>query len=126
MAVFDKKILHTVFDATAEKFPDNVAVEKGAQKITYKALKNASDKIACQLRSAGVKNETIVGVVLQSSIEYVAAIIGVLKANGVFLPLDMNFPDNRLEYMLGNSVPEVILTDKKHRDDILCRFNGFD
>ncbi len=124
MMVPDKKILHTVFDATAEKFSQNIAVVKGSQSISYEALKNASDKIACQLRSIGVRKDTIAGIVLQSGVEYIASIIGVLKANGVFLPLDMDFPDKRLEYILGATAPSVIITDKESCNDVSRRFNA--
>ncbi len=124
MTVPDKKILHTVFDATAGKFPENIAVAKGSQNISYQTLKNASDKIACQLRSIGVQKEIIVGIVLQSSIEYIATIIGVLKANGVFLPLDMDFPDKRLEYILSTTTPSIIITDKENYENVFQRFNG--
>ena len=124
MTVPDKRILHTVFDATAEKFPENIAVAKGSQNISYRTLKNASDKIACQLRSIGIQKEVIVGIVLQSSIEYIATIIGVLKANGVFLPLDMDFPDKRLEYILCTTTPSIIITDKENYENVFQRLNG--
>ncbi|MGR3221026.1 MAG: amino acid adenylation domain-containing protein [Candidatus Anammoxibacter sp.] len=124
MTVQEKKILHTVFDATAEKFPGNIAVVNGNRDISYEALKKASDRIACQLRSVGVQKDVIVGIVMQSSIEYVATIIGVLKANGVFLPLDVNFPDNRLGYILNNSAPSVIITGNENYKSVFRRFEG--
>ncbi len=123
MTVPDKKILHTIFDITAEKFPENIAVVKGSQNISYKALKDASNHIACQLRSIDVKKDVIVGIVLKSSIEYVATIIAVLKANGIFLPLDMDFPDKRLEYIMRVTTPSVIITDKENYESVFRRFN---
>ena len=65
----NKKIVHTVFEATAERFPDRIAVETGSRSISYSALKSASDNIARRLRSAGVQKEVIVGTVLKSGIE---------------------------------------------------------
>ncbi|HJW86005.1 MAG TPA: AMP-binding protein, partial [Candidatus Brocadiaceae bacterium] len=120
----NKKIVHTVFEATAERFPDRIAVETGSRSISYSALKSASDNIARRLRSAGVQKEVIVGTVLKSGIEYVATIIGVLKAGGVFLPLDMEFPDKRLEYILNTTVPGVVITGKEDCDNVLKRFKA--
>ncbi len=124
MSVMNKKIVHTVFEATAEKYPDRIAVETGSRSISYSALKKASDDIACRLRSAGVQKEVIVGTVLKSGIEYVATIIGVLKAGGIFMPLDMEFPDKRLEYMLNTTVPGVVITEKEDYDNVLKRFKA--
>ena len=123
MPVMNKKIVHTVFEATAERFPDRIAVETGSRSISYSALKKASDTIACRLRAAGVQKEVIAGIVLKSGIEYVATIIGVLKAGGIFLPLDMEFPDKRLEYILNTTAPGVVITGKEDCENVLKRFH---
>ena len=111
MATVNKKIVHTVFDRTAEQFPEKTAVLQAGRGISYGDLSRASDDIAAILKRTGVGRGVIVGVLLESGIEYVAAIIGVMKAGGVFLPLDMSFPEKRLEYMLAKTAPEVIIAE---------------
>ncbi|MFH0993937.1 MAG: amino acid adenylation domain-containing protein [Pseudomonadota bacterium] len=108
----NKKIVHTVFEEIAEKFPGRTAIKHAGREISYGDLSRVSDDIAILLKQVGVERDVIVGILLDSGIEYVAAIIGVMKAGGVFLPLDMSFPDKRLEYILGKTVPEVIISEK--------------
>ncbi|KJS29781.1 MAG: hypothetical protein VR64_19125 [Desulfatitalea sp. BRH_c12] len=112
MATLNKKIVHTVFEDIAEKFPTRPAIQHAGREISYGELNRLSDDIARWLKQAGVKRDVIVGIVLESSIDYVAAIIGVMKAGGVFLPLDMSFPEKRLDYILSTTVPEVIISEK--------------
>jgi len=112
VATLNKKIVHTVFEDIAEKFPTRPAIQHAGREISYGELNRLSDDIARWLKQAGVKRDVIVGIVLESSIDYVAAIIGVMKAGGVFLPLDMSFPEKRLDYILSTTVPEVIISEK--------------
>src|SRR5215471_4054482 len=106
----DKRLLHTVFEHTAEIFPQNTAITQGTRTITYAALNAASTRMADCLRALGVRRESIVGVALTSSIEYVVTILGIMKAGGVFLPFDPSGPEARLAYILNKTVPEVIVT----------------
>ncbi len=112
MATVNKKIVHKVFEETAERFPGRIAIRQAGREISYSDLSRVSDDIAKLLKQVGVKRDVIVGVLLESSITYVAAIIGVMKAGGVFLPLDMSFPEKRLEYILNKTVPQVLISEK--------------
>ncbi|MEI6261394.1 MAG: amino acid adenylation domain-containing protein, partial [Deltaproteobacteria bacterium] len=111
MVTVNKKIVHTVFEEIAERFPGRIAIRHAGREISYCDLNRLSDDIAKLLKHVGVKRDVIVGVLLESSIAYVAAIIGVMKTGGVFLPLDMSFPEKRLEYILRKTVPEVIISE---------------
>jgi len=111
VATVNKKIVHEVFEATAEKYPGRTAIRQAGREISYGDLSRVSDDIARLLKQVGVKRDVIVGILLESSIEYVAAIIGVMKSGGVFLPMDMSFPEKRLEYILHKTVPEVIISE---------------
>ena len=109
MTEVNKKIVHTVFQQIAEEFRDRTAVQHGKREISYGGLSRLSDDIAVLLKQAGVGRGVIVGITLASSIEYVAAIIGVMKAGGLFLPLDMSLPQKRLAYILGKTAPAVVI-----------------
>lgn len=111
MVEVNRKIVHTVFEATAERFPGRTAVRHGGRSISYADLSRVSDGIAALLRQAGVKRDVICGVPIESGIAYVAAIIGVMKAGGVFVPIDLSFPEKRIAYMLHITPPAVIIAD---------------
>ena len=112
VATVNKKIVHKVFEETAKRFPGRTAIRQAGREISYGDLSRVSDDIAKLLKQVGVKRDVIVGVLLESSIAYVAAIIGVMKAGGVFLPLDMSLPEKRLEYILNKTVPQVLISEK--------------
>lgn len=112
VSTVNKKIVHTVFEETARQFSARTAVQHAGREISYGDLKRMSDQIAALLTKAGVRRDVIVGIALTSSIEYVAAVIGVMKAGGLFLPLDLSLPEKRLAYILGQTVPRVIIAPK--------------
>ena len=109
MTSANKKIVHTVFDATAETFPQNIAIQYGDKQISYADLRRLSDETAALLKQAGVGRNTIVGILVPSGIAYVTAILGVMKAGGIFLPVDLSLPDKRLAYILEKTIPRVII-----------------
>ncbi|MBF0551276.1 MAG: amino acid adenylation domain-containing protein, partial [Deltaproteobacteria bacterium] len=126
MAAMNKKILHTVFENTASEFPDRIAVEHGTRCISYAVLNSSAARLSQYLRHLGVKKDSIVGLFLDSSLEYLSSIIGIMKSGGVFMPLDLEFPEKRLEYILNKTVPEVLITSPDRRDRItalLTRLN---
>jgi mycobactin peptide synthetase MbtE len=120
VSVLNKKIIHSVFEAKIDQFANNIAVEHGGRHITYQALNDNANHIAQNLREIGVKKDVIVAITLESSIEYIAYMIGIMKAGGILLPLDMTFPESRLRYILNKTAPEVIITEK-HGIDKLTR-----
>lgn len=120
MSVLNKKIIHSVFEAKIDQFANNIAVEHGGRHITYQALNDNANHIAQNLIERGVKKDVIVAITLESSIEYIAYMIGIMKAGGILLPLDMTFPESRLRYILNKTAPEVIITEK-HGIDKLTR-----
>ncbi len=109
---YNKKVLHTVFEFQVPQFANRVAIEQGTRRITYQALNRRANHVARRLRELGIKNDTIVGVAMESSIEYVIAILGIMKAGGMFLPLDLRFPEKRLQTILGKTVPKVIVAQQ--------------
>ncbi|MFH0728006.1 MAG: amino acid adenylation domain-containing protein [Pseudomonadota bacterium] len=123
MVTVNKKIIHTVFEEIAEKFTEKIAVRHAEREISYGDLNRLSGDIASRLSAVGVQRDVIVGILLESGIEYVAAILGVMKAGGVFLPLDMSFPEKRLEYILTKTVPEVLIADEGF-DEVSRRLAG--
>jgi amino acid adenylation domain-containing protein len=81
--------------------------------ITYNQLNNRSDQLAYLLKEKGVKADTIVGIMMNRSIEMIIGILGILTAGGAYLPIDPGFPEERITYMLKDSVIGVLLTTPK-------------
>ena len=103
--------LHDLVAAQAERQPDATAVLTGSgARLSYAELDRRSDRLARALERHGVRPETPVGACLDRSPELVVALLGVLKAGGVWLPLDPAYPPERLAFMLESSGARLALT----------------
>jgi acyl-CoA synthetase (AMP-forming)/AMP-acid ligase II len=83
----DKRIPVSVFGHVATTHPANIAVSHGGREITFGELSAHVDRIAATLQGAGVGRDVVVAMCFESSIEYVASMLAVMKAGGVFIPL---------------------------------------
>ena len=112
------RCVHELFEAQAARTPDAVAVRFEGQEVTYGELDRRTNQLARALRKRGVKAETLVGVLMERSIEMVVALYGVLKAGGAYVPLDPEYPRDRLGFMLEDTRAPVILL-QAHLEDVL-------
>ncbi|MCL6494107.1 MAG: amino acid adenylation domain-containing protein [Ignavibacterium sp.] len=103
--------VYSLFENMVKSDADSVAVSFNGNNITYKKLKEESDKLAHLLQTSGVNQGDIVGLCLNRSIEMVIALLGIIKSGAAYLPLDPFFPDKRLEYMLEDSAAKFLITE---------------
>ncbi|MEH0844049.1 amino acid adenylation domain-containing protein [Micromonospora sp. CPCC 205711] len=108
--------LHGPIEQRAARTPDAVAVTIDGRSATYAELNAAANRIAHRLRVAGVGPETLVGVCAERSVELVAGLLGVLKAGGAYLPLDPEYPADRLAFMVEDAAAPVVLVQERLRD----------
>ncbi|MFG3708201.1 amino acid adenylation domain-containing protein [Micromonospora sp. NPDC047670] len=108
--------LHGPIEERAARTPDAVAVTFEGRAVTYAELNAAANRIAHRLRAAGVGPETLVGVCAERSVELVAGLLGVLKAGGAYLPLDPEYPADRLAFMVTDAAAPVVLVQEHLRD----------
>jgi non-ribosomal peptide synthetase component F len=94
------RCVHEVFEAQVERAPDALALVSGSEALTYGELNARANRLAHYLSRRGVGLESIVGVLLDRSTEMVVSLLAVLKAGGVYLPLDPEYPTARLQMML--------------------------
>ncbi|HEU0079849.1 MAG TPA: condensation domain-containing protein, partial [Longimicrobiaceae bacterium] len=106
-----RRCVHELFAEQAARTPDAVAVTSGSAVLTYAELDRRSDALARALLERGVRPETPVGLCVERSAEMVAAVLGILKAGGAFVPLDPQYPAERLAFMLEDSGARLLLTD---------------
>ncbi|MCX4845674.1 non-ribosomal peptide synthetase [Streptomyces sp. NBC_00893] len=110
LAIGDLLTMPELFDAQAARTPDAPAVVKGSDRLTYAELERRANQLAHLLRSRGVDAETPVGVCMERGVDVVVAFLGVLKSGGVYVPLDPEYPSDRLEYMLGHAAVPVVVS----------------
>ncbi|WP_237747838.1 non-ribosomal peptide synthetase [Planktothrix mougeotii] len=107
------KCIHTLFEEQAERTPDAIAVVFENQQLTYAELNGRANQLAHYLQKLGVKSDTLVGICVERSLEMIVGLLGILKAGGAYLPLDPEYPQERLSFMLEDSQVEVLLTQNK-------------
>jgi len=101
--------LHALVAERVRLHPDAVAVAHGARAVSYAALDAWADRIAAHLRGLGVGTEDRVGVAMERSPELVAGMLGVSKVGAAYVPLDVEFPAERLAFMLRDSRARALL-----------------
>ncbi|HLP57719.1 MAG TPA: amino acid adenylation domain-containing protein, partial [Candidatus Deferrimicrobium sp.] len=107
------KTIHQLFIEQAEKVPDHMALVGAGPRVcpnslTYRQLNEQSDRLAQLLITKGVLPDTIVGIMVERSIEMIIGIMGILKSDGAYLPIDPKFPPERIDYMLKDSRARVL------------------
>lgn len=95
--------------------PEAVAVVWDETALTYGALNARANQLAHHLLGLGVGPETLVGIALERSLDLVVALLGVLKAGAAYLPLDPQYPVARLEWMLADAAPALVLSTAADR-----------
>jgi len=117
-----KYLLHHLLSDSAKNYPDKPAVVFGNETTTYQELDDITTKLALSLIDAGIKRRDRVGIYLNKSISSVIAINAVLKAGGIYVPLDPNAPLSRLGYIILNSEIRCVLTSAKKVPNIAKMF----
>ncbi len=119
--------IHQLFEAQVERTPDAIAIVLEDERLTYRELNGRANQLAHSLRRLNVGPEVPVGVCLERSMEVVISLLGILKAGGVYLPLDPAYPKQRIGFMLEDSKAPVIVTQKRliqglpeHRARLVC------
>jgi amino acid adenylation domain-containing protein len=109
----ENKCIHQLFEEQVQRTPDAVAVVFDNQQLTYHQLNCRANQLAHYLRSLGVKPDTLVGICVERSIDMVVGLLGILKAGGAYLPLDPEYPPERLSFMLEDAQVPLLLTQQR-------------
>jgi len=105
-----KQFVHHRFEVQAERVPDVVALVWEGEDMTYGELNRRANKVAHRLLELGVGPEHVVGLYFERSVEMIVGMLAVLKAGGAFASLDLNYPVERLTYMISDASIGIVLT----------------
>jgi amino acid adenylation domain-containing protein/non-ribosomal peptide synthase protein (TIGR01720 family) len=110
------RFVHELFEAQAERTSEAIALVVGAESLTYDDLNRRANRLAHRLRELGVGTKSRVAVCLERSVESVVGLLGILKAGGAYLPLDPEYPADRLAFVVHDARPLVVLTTTDLRE----------
>ncbi|HEV8377201.1 MAG TPA: amino acid adenylation domain-containing protein, partial [Candidatus Polarisedimenticolia bacterium] len=109
---YPERTIHELFEEQAARRPDEVAIVFEKRSLSYRTVDRKAGALARRLRSLGIGREATVALCLERSPEVIVGMLGILKAGGVYVPLDPAYPRERLEFMLKDSRARVILTQR--------------
>lgn len=111
-AIFEKQVLAK---------PKNIAITTRQRSISYRELWDASEKIADFIKANGLAEQSMIGIYLDRSIEMMAVILGILRANAIYVPLDPKYPMPRIQYIFNEAKIDLLFTQDKFR----AKLNGY-
>lgn len=112
-AIHLHKTIPVLFEEQAERTPDAVAVVYEGAELTYRDLNERANRLAHYLRGLGAGPGARIGICVERSLETVVGVLGILKAGCAYVPLDRNYPQERLRYMVEDSEAEILLVEEK-------------
>ena len=119
--------LHELFEHQAAATPNAVGLIFEGERLSYDELNCRANQLAHYLCGLGLKRGTRVGICLERGPSMIAALLGILKAGGAYLPLDPEYPKERLAFMLADAQPEMVLTTQpllerlpEHPANVVC------
>lgn len=106
-------LLHNIFEKQAKTTPTALAIKSAGEEFSYKQIDEAANSVANFLTIKGVCNGAFVGIYFKRSQLPIVAMLGVLKAGAVYVPIDRSFPEDRVRHIISDADIKVILTEKE-------------
>lgn len=110
---YDKTFIE-LFEEQVRRTPNNIALEYQEGNLTYQQLNDRANYIGEILRKRGIKDEDIVAIMVDRSLEMIIALYGVLKSGAAYMPIDPSCPEDRLKYMIMESGAKIVLSTGKN------------
>jgi amino acid adenylation domain-containing protein len=121
------RTLHQMIESQVDRAPEAIALVFEEESLTYRELNARANQLAHHLISVGTGPETLVGICMHRSIEMVVGLLGILKAGAAYVPMDPEYPRERLEYMVQDAGVPVLLTQQhlvsrlpEHSSHLIC------
>ncbi|TNP12929.1 amino acid adenylation domain-containing protein [Bacillus tropicus] len=110
------------FEELVQSIPDKVAIKYNNVILTYSDLNKKANQVARFLKKMGVSKGDLIGVLLEKSIEPIICFLGILKAGAGYVPMDPNYPKERIKYIIENAQINILLSNSRHSESILSSF----
>lgn len=120
----DKTIID-LFEQQVKLTPNNIALKFKNKTLTYDELNKHSNRLAKCLLNHGVQHNDIIALRINKSLEMIIGILAILKAGACYLPIDLSYPEERVNFMLRDSNAKLLLTNSLHQNDIDIHINTF-
>jgi amino acid adenylation domain-containing protein len=105
-----EKTISELFEGVVAALPDRIAVTFENRDLTYRELNGLANRLAAQLRDAGVCPGMMVGCCVERSVELIVALLAILKVGGAYVPFDLGYPKERIGFYLEDAATKVVLT----------------
>jgi natural product biosynthesis luciferase-like monooxygenase protein/amino acid adenylation domain-containing protein len=112
------RCLHQLFEEQVDRTPDDVAIVFDDEQLTYKELNARANQLARYLQRLGAEPEARVGILVERSAEMMIGLLGILKSGAAYVPLDPNYPQERLSFMLADAGVKILVT-QSHLAELL-------
>jgi amino acid adenylation domain-containing protein len=109
--MIDASTVIDIFSSQAKKTPGNIALKFKGNELTYQQLDEISNRVANYLVAKGIKPGILVPICLHRPLDMVIGIWGILKAGAAYVPIDPEFPAERIKYMIGDTAAEIVISD---------------
>jgi amino acid adenylation domain-containing protein len=108
--------LHHLIAKTAGEMPDKVAIKFEDRSLSFKSVNEAANKLARYLLGLNIKTGDIIGLAVDRSPEMVISLLAILKSGAAYVPLDPEYPKDRIEFMLEDSSAKILLTSARYKN----------
>jgi tyrocidine synthetase-3 len=114
---FKNKTISELFEDQVKKVPNKIAIAFEDRKLTYLELNNKSNHLASYIRKNGAVNGEIVALIFETSIEMIVGMLAVLKSGAAYLPINVELPQNRINFILKDADCSLILTNMNYNQE---------
>jgi amino acid adenylation domain-containing protein len=119
------KTIHQLFEEQVKKTPDAVAVEFENKQLTYSELNGKANQLAHYLRSKyEIVPDTLIGLMIDRSDLLIISLLGIIKSGAAYVPIDPEYPQERINFILSDAHIKILLTDSNHLFDISEQYSG--
>ena len=116
--------LARLFERHVDRVPDKIAAIAAERRVTYAELEDAANRLAHHLIRLGIGPEDIIAIALPRSVDSLAAVLAVLKSGAAYLPLDLDYPTERLAYMVADAKPACLIALSAQLAEVLAMPEG--
>lgn len=106
-------VIQTIFEQQANKCGNKIAAIYKQDKLTYKMLNEKANQVAHYLKQQGIQTNECVGLMLKPSVELLVGMLGIIKAGAAYMPINLNYPKERIAHMLKDAGSRFVLTEKE-------------